>query len=80
MKEKVLVTWTTEDEIRYLIAIGENTKHYTEMKKRLSDTDKIERKKRFLKRALATYNKRMEWGCLDRARIIDFTTGELSRL
>lgn len=80
MKEKVLVTWTTEDEILYLIAIGENTKNYKDLEKRLSAADKIERKKRFLKRALAIYNKRMEWGRLDRARIINFTAGELSRL
>lgn len=80
MKEKVLVTWTTEDEIRYLKTIGENTKQFTNIKNRLSAAGKTKIKKAFLKRALTTYEKRANWGDINRDKVLDFATTELSRL
>lgn len=80
MKEKPLLNWTTEDEFRYLRSIGEHTKQYTRIKNRLSVDSKIHRKKELLLKAVDAYSKRVEWGIIDRNKVIAFAMSELAGL
>lgn len=69
--------WSSRDEIDYITHIGE---HKEPKYSSLSPTQKLGRKVSMLRGYIAGLGKRVNWGTIDKERIVAFASGELARM